>query len=1509
MGQADADPSALYMSLFAAAPSTVPAAASPAPPPANAAPPSPPVPTSSAPMTGDPDTMPPPGDPDTTPPSDSTTEDGMDGAAAANDAGMPDPSALFDDDSWWTNADGNDASDTPAVPDDSHSDIPTYTPSDISIPPSLPVDVPQDVGGAVGNETAGATNTASTSPNDTAPAVQITGGTYHHHYTQSGENSYASFYTDVTIDSTFGPVTDPITGVTSSSGERGTITYTAWLEMAGEYIYDAENVVVPFSSPIVFSSDFALQGLPPGGGSISGFAAPNFGAGFMDWDHQHYSESTTFDVTGAYRAVNGADYQFANHSASNYWWDTTQTWTPAASDGGDGGDDPMPDGESGGTQTVTNKWGGDYRTDVTRSDNSANFSTDTPQLGDDGRPTDLRNAPADGTVFLERSFDRGSYKGDSTTTTVTGIGGIVTQQTVKGHSDYDGTDGYRYYFHNSTDVSNPDSADRDRLSFDINYQSQDDYGGSQDIDLTNPDGLLSKFGSATTEQHNNSTILANRYAVTDAYHRDSNGVVQDGTSRFSADDNGKPASYDNEATWQVKYNEGVRTLDKLTYHYQNNSDIKVSQSDSATFTVNVSGDDSVPAGQTTGSRYMQSSSTFHRDSDLAGAVNRLDNSGSLDNVSNYNASNSLLSFNKASYAATDGSTQWSVVSFASGGGTASGTSSADGDYNSDGAQTDGSSYDHSESKGWGSGFVWWQQAGTNVPMQTALFTSSGKSSSDATADLEYNSDGTANGTVNANSSDSSDDDTLVTTKGTAKFSDGAAQFNDYDHRHNYSANSMAVDVTLRGDQPSGTVVVEADNSVASDYKVDRQIDRDNDLLHAKIDAKGDGQVETFDTVTTTLADGTPTTTRATRFTQISGGDSDMTAKGKIDDGKGLTGEWDYTAHADNYVHDTITIQTTLGDSGPIETGRQFDIDHESNSKSVYNQKDSSSQEPSNLFDDEDDPDDPNNPEADVGRSWWHKLYVSTASHEKTLEKGTPDNYTFTFERSGYQGRLEASKSAWASLATGEGSDVRRYDDVFQSFHNNLTGTEVNGQRNLSVRDIDNRVGSDNWLRTVSSSRGNESTTTQSRISLYHQWLNGSTASGDGGRKTFLWSALWGTQTDGLGSTTSWGNEKPQPQVDKFEDLSWPGQHNSWDETIERNEILQWLASNGGYVLQISFGLFDVVSGAVMTLGSCGGAVLPGVGLMAVGVDQIVTGATNWNSGQSGQSVFEFLGSSAASGLGASEGTAQMIGAFTPAVLSLGFQAWGGLTACFAAGTPLLTPDGEKAIEQFRVGDWVLSAPECDPKAPPEPRQVEEVFTNFVPLLHVRVNGRTIRTTAEHPFYVREKGWTAAKELQAGDLLRSHDGQWVAVESVTEGEELAAVYNLRIAEHHTYFVGSRDWEFSVWAHNACVYEATNEAGTKRYVGAAGTRASDTVASRLAKAEAKEAGLIARVIPGTESFTKLEAFQLEQASIKHFGREGIDFGGTLLNIKRGQFISPNNMREGFRLLVELAINSMV
>ena len=45
-----------------------------------------------------------------------------------------------------------------------------------------------------------------------------------------------------------------------------------------------------------------------------------------------------------------------------------------------------------------------------------------------------------------------------------------------------------------------------------------------------------------------------------------------------------------------------------------------------------------------------------------------------------------------------------------------------------------------------------------------------------------------------------------------------------------------------------------------------------------------------------------------------------------------------------------------------------------------------------------------------------------------------------------------------------------------------------------------------------------------------------------------------------------------------------------------------------------------------------------------------------------------------------------------------------------------------------------------------------------------------------------------------------DGQWVQVEEILDTGEWEVVYNLRIADYHTYFVTDWDWGFSVWSHN-------------------------------------------------------------------------------------------------------------
>ena len=139
--------------------------------------------------------------------------------------------------------------------------------------------------------------------------------------------------------------------------------------------------------------------------------------------------------------------------------------------------------------------------------------------------------------------------------------------------------------------------------------------------------------------------------------------------------------------------------------------------------------------------------------------------------------------------------------------------------------------------------------------------------------------------------------------------------------------------------------------------------------------------------------------------------------------------------------------------------------------------------------------------------------------------------------------------------------------------------------------------------------------------------------------------------------------------------------------------------------------------------------------------------------------------------------------------------------CFAAGTKLWTPGGYRNIEEIKAGEAVYSRDQWDAGGDVSAKVVEEVFERYAGVLHVHVGGQVIRTTHEHPFFVHGKGWTMARELRANDRLLCADGTTVSVEEVFDTGEWELVYNLRVAEYHTYFVGDEAWGWSAWAHNA------------------------------------------------------------------------------------------------------------
>ena len=83
-----------------------------------------------------------------------------------------------------------------------------------------------------------------------------------------------------------------------------------------------------------------------------------------------------------------------------------------------------------------------------------------------------------------------------------------------------------------------------------------------------------------------------------------------------------------------------------------------------------------------------------------------------------------------------------------------------------------------------------------------------------------------------------------------------------------------------------------------------------------------------------------------------------------------------------------------------------------------------------------------------------------------------------------------------------------------------------------------------------------------------------------------------------------------------------------------------------------------------------------------------------------------------------------------------------------------------------------------------------------------MGGQWIRTTGEHPFYVEDKGWLAVHEMVVGDCIYCawmvRQSKWSKLVETSDWEQ---VYNVRIADSHTYFIETQEWGFATWAHNA------------------------------------------------------------------------------------------------------------
>lgn len=145
------------------------------------------------------------------------------------------------------------------------------------------------------------------------------------------------------------------------------------------------------------------------------------------------------------------------------------------------------------------------------------------------------------------------------------------------------------------------------------------------------------------------------------------------------------------------------------------------------------------------------------------------------------------------------------------------------------------------------------------------------------------------------------------------------------------------------------------------------------------------------------------------------------------------------------------------------------------------------------------------------------------------------------------------------------------------------------------------------------------------------------------------------------------------------------------------------------------------------------------------------------------------------------------------------------TACFVEGTPVAVYGANGSmqympIETVQIGTQVYSYNEETGVV--SVNSVTDIFSKQVfETVTVKVDGETIVTTPEHPFYLPEYScWISAASLQAGDEILSITGERTCVDSVTvsTSEAPVTVYNFTVENDHTYFVG----ENSVLVHNTC-----------------------------------------------------------------------------------------------------------
>ncbi|GLH96534.1 polymorphic toxin-type HINT domain-containing protein [Phytohabitans aurantiacus] len=137
---------------------------------------------------------------------------------------------------------------------------------------------------------------------------------------------------------------------------------------------------------------------------------------------------------------------------------------------------------------------------------------------------------------------------------------------------------------------------------------------------------------------------------------------------------------------------------------------------------------------------------------------------------------------------------------------------------------------------------------------------------------------------------------------------------------------------------------------------------------------------------------------------------------------------------------------------------------------------------------------------------------------------------------------------------------------------------------------------------------------------------------------------------------------------------------------------------------------------------------------------------------------------------------------------------------------LLASGGRSRIDRLKVGDKVVATDPATGRTEAKPITATIVGDGEKKLVTVTVATKQgphdIVATDGHPFWAVNLGeWVDAKDLRAGDLLRTSAGTYVQVTAVRHWAARTRVHNLTVADIHTYHVLAGDTP--VLVHNTTI----------------------------------------------------------------------------------------------------------